>query len=118
MRGQVNSKWLERGEIPENRLESGLECRPASLKPGLTLKRQEPFSYSQLHHPALDAKSAPSLPLSNASGRAAGRQAETLDLGLATIERGQPALHVAKPSQIGVCWFLAQRPLSVLQLPI
>ena len=97
-------------------LESSPEFRPSSLKPGLTLSKTLGTCLLfplQLH----DAK-AYHPQKSHTSRRAAGRQAKALDLGLAPIEGRQPALHVTKPSQIGVGWFLAQSPLSVLELPI
>ena len=93
------------------------KCRPSSLKPGLTLSKQLGTCLLfplQLH----DAKAA--LPCTNHTLRA-GRPEDSpkaLDLRLGPIERGKPALHVTKPSQIGVGWFLAQRALGVLELLI
>src|SRR5688572_32112737 len=82
---------------------------PGALKLDLTLFRPpEPAFYS------LDVCSNPlakrrallrkktRFPRSQATYPTTRRRAEALDLGLASTKRGQPALHVTKPSQIGV----------------
>ena len=105
--------WI--GGSPVEPAESGPECRPDPLKPGLTLsKRWEPVSYSQLQR----TQKAHHEVKSHRTGRAAGGQAKALDLGFTPIEGQQLPLYVTEPSQIGVGWFLAQRALCFLELSI
>ena len=112
--GVVGVGW---SDFRQNRPESDAQCRPGSLKPGLTLlKRRWPdlYSLSLLHPSVAQTQRIPS----NASCRPSGGQAKTLDLGFVPIEGGQLALHITKPSQIGVGQFLAQRALGLFQLSI
>ena len=55
---------------------------------------------------------------SNAANGAPRQCPETLDLGLEALERCKSCLDVAKPSQIGVGWFLAECVFGVFQLLI